>query len=190
MPMHDDQNNIKTIDITLDQYDEATKLEIIKQIKRKERQRRFFVCICAFVAILSLSYFVFYYYMSNKTSSDYNNLANLIGSNKLSSLSVKPLVNKIDQDAIETPDVMEKYSALYNKNKRLIGWLKIDDTLIDYPVMQTSNNEYYLEYNFNQEYDKNGSIFIDASCDIVNRNTNLILYGHNMKSGKMFGAPP
>ncbi|MCM1145061.1 MAG: class B sortase, partial [Lachnoclostridium sp.] len=39
----------------------------------------------------------------------------------------------------------------------------------------------------NQEYDKNGTLFLDADCDIVHRNTNLIIYGHHMKSGKMFG---
>lgn len=53
--------------------------------------------------------------------------------------------------------------------------------------MQTVNNEYYLDHNFNQEYDKNGSLFLDKDCDIVHRNTNLIIYGHHMKSGKMFG---
>ena len=69
----------------------------------------------------------------------------------------------------------------------MVAWLTVDDTNIDYPVMQTSNNEYYLDHNFNQEYDKNGSLFLDADCDVVHRNTNLIIYGHHMKSGKMFG---
>lgn len=85
------------------------------------------------------------------------------------------------------PDVLEEYQTLYQKNKKLIGWLKIDDTIIDYPVMQTSNNEYYLDHNYNQEYDKNGSIFLDKDCSIYPRSTNLIVYGHHMKSGKMFG---
>ena len=84
-------------------------------------------------------------------------------------------------------EVLDEYKTLYNKNKSLIGWLKIDDTNIDYPVMQTANNEYYLDHNYNQEYDKNGSLFLDKDCDVVHRNTNLIVYGHHMKSGKMFG---
>jgi sortase B len=53
--------------------------------------------------------------------------------------------------------------------------------------MQTSDNEYYLEHNFNQEYDKNGSLFLDYNCSIYPRSTNLIIYGHHMKSGNMFG---
>lgn len=53
--------------------------------------------------------------------------------------------------------------------------------------MQTSNNEYYLTHNYEQKEDRNGSIFLDADCNVIDRSTNLIVYGHNMKSGKMFG---
>ena len=74
-----------------------------------------------------------------------------------------------------------------NSSYILKCYARIDDTIIDYPVMQTSNNEYYLDHNFNQEYDKNGSIFMDPVCDVLKPSTNLILYGHHMKSGKMFG---
>lgn len=94
---------------------------------------------------------------------------------------------KVHKTNSELPDILPEYQALYQKNKKLIGWLKIDDTIIDYPVMQTSNNEYYLEHNFNQEYDSNGSIFLDCDCSVYPRSTNLIIYGHHMKSGKMFG---
>ena len=83
--------------------------------------------------------------------------------------------------------VLEKYKKLFSQNKSLIGWIKIDDTNIDYPVMQTVNNEYYLDHNYNQQYDKNGSIFLDKDCDITNPGCNMIIYGHHMKSGKMFG---
>ena len=72
-------------------------------------------------------------------------------------------------------------------NKKLIGWLKIDDTNIDYPVMQTSDNEYYLDHNINQEKDRNGALFLDKDCDVIAPSTNLIIYGHHMKSGRMFG---
>ena len=53
--------------------------------------------------------------------------------------------------------------------------------------MQTVNNEYYLDHNYDQEYDKNGSIFMDKDCDAAHPNDNMIIYGHHMKSGKMFG---
>lgn len=83
--------------------------------------------------------------------------------------------------------VLDEYKNLLNKYENLIGWLKIDDTNIDYPVMQTEDNVFYLDHNPDGKYDRNGTIFLDKDCDAVNGSTNMILYGHHMKSGKMFG---
>ena len=88
---------------------------------------------------------------------------------------------------VQPREVLDEYKNLLNKNKKLIGWVKIDDTNIDYPVMQTSDNEYYLTHNLNQENDRNGSIFMDKDCDVLKPSTNYIIYGHHMKSGNMFG---
>ena len=117
---------------------------------------------------------------------DYESLADLKGSDALAENYEKNDVS-IHKSSVRLPDVLEEYRTLYSKNKKLIGWLKIDDTNIDYPVMQTENNEYYLDHNFNQEYDKNGSLFLDCDCNVYPRSTNMIIYGHHMKSGSMFG---
>ena len=117
---------------------------------------------------------------------DYESLADLKGSDALAENYEKNDVS-IHKSSVRLPDVLEEYRTLYSKNKKLIGWLKIDDTNIDYPVMQTENNEYYLDHNFNPEYDKNGSLFLDCDCSVYPRSTNLIIYGHHMKSGSMFG---
>ena len=68
------------------------------------------------------------------------------------------------------------------------GWLTIPDTGIDYPVLQSEqeNGEFYLKRNYKKEYDINGSLFLQADCK-VSESRNLIIYGHNMKSGAMFG---
>ena len=87
----------------------------------------------------------------------------------------------------EPKEVLEEYKNLLNVNQRLIGWVKIDDTNIDYPVVQTVDNEYYLTHTLHQEYDRNGTVFMDKDCDVLKPSTNLILYGHHMQSGKMFG---
>ena len=76
---------------------------------------------------------------------------------------------------------------IYNQNNDLVGWLKIDDTNIDYPVMQTKNNEeYYLRKNFYKKYSSYGTPFLASSCNI-DTSENLIIYGHHMKNSKMFG---
>ena len=83
---------------------------------------------------------------------------------------------------------MPEYQAIYNENPDFVGWLTIDGTNIDYPVMQTvSDPTFYLRRNFNKEEDNNGTLFIDYRDSITQRSTNLIIYGHNMKSKMMFG---
>lgn len=169
---------------TGDQMDAEMRREVRRELKRRERRRRFLIICCSVVAIGCLGYFGTYSYYADRTEMDYSELAQLKGTARLS-----PTVTiHYTQEEEKELAVLEEYQTLYNKNKSLIGWLKIADTNIDYPVMQTVNNEYYLDHNYNQEYDRNGSLFLDKDCDIVHRNTNLIIYGHHMKSGKMFGS--
>ena len=83
--------------------------------------------------------------------------------------------------------VLKKYKKLYKKNNDVIGWVKVDDTPIDYPVMMTKDdNEYYLHRNFDKKDDINGMPFLDAVCDPDDVYNNLLIYGHHMKSGMMF----
>lgn len=81
------------------------------------------------------------------------------------------------------------YADIYSQNEDMVGWLKIDDTNIDYPVMQTMGDEnYYLRRNFNKKSDNNGCLILDTDSTITEPlSTNLIIHGHNMKSGNMFG---
>ena len=176
----------KTKKVSLDDYDAKMQKEIKAVLKKKERNRKLIVVLCSIIALGCFGYYGIYYYTADKTQSDYNDLADLKGSTSLSSGAPGVTIHYTDEEEIERK-VLEEYETLYNKNRRLIGWLKIEDTNIDYPVLQTTDNIYYLDHNFEQEYDKNGSLFLDAACDIVHRNTNLIIYGHHMRSGKMFG---
>ena len=86
--------------------------------------------------------------------------------------------------------ILKEYRKLFKKNKDLVGWLTIEGTDVDYPVMQTNvkHPDYYLHHNFDKEEDDSGSLFLDARNDFVNRDTNLIIYGHNMRNGTMFGS--
>ena len=168
--------------VNLDQYDEDMKKETLRQLRKRERRRKFLCFLCIVAAIGCIGYFGAYYYLADKSAGQFEELAEL-KSKKPVSEGIK--VHKTG--AVEVPDILDEYNNLYNKNKSLIGWLKIDDTIIDYPVMQSPDSEYYLTHNFNQEQDKNGSIFMDPACDVLKPSTNLILYGHHMKSGKMFG---
>lgn len=166
----------------LEEYDEEMQQAILAQLKKRQRIRRLIMSLCTILAVGCLGYFAGYYYLADKAGSQFKELAQL---KKKTPVSLHVKVNKTGEQ--EVPEILDEYKNLYNKNKSIIGWLKIDDTVIDYPVMQSSDSEYYLDHNFNQEYDKNGSIFMDPACDVLKPSNNLILYGHHMKSGNMFG---
>lgn len=84
----------------------------------------------------------------------------------------------------------ESECFLYNKimklNSDCVGWIKVPNTKIDYPLMYLNeNNEYYLHRDFYKNSSKAGVPFLDGECS-PNENSNLIIYGHHMKDGSMF----
>ncbi|MBR3601751.1 MAG: class B sortase [Lachnospiraceae bacterium] len=170
---------------SLEDYDEEMQEYIKKELYLQEKSRRRTVLICSLVAVLCMGYVFFYYYLYERNSNEYEHLASLKEETVASDSQVH--INYTKEEENKDLVVLEKYKKIFSQNKSLIGWIKIDDTNIDYPVMQTVNNEYYLDHNYNQQYDKNGSIFLDKDCDITNPGCNMIIYGHHMKSGKMFG---
>ena len=96
--------------------------------------------------------------------------------------------------------ILPEYQSLYEINPNMIGWLRIEDTLIDYPVVQTPEDETeYLYLDFYGDYNTNGTLIMDTDSTVgvgiaeldyvdgVRPSTNLIIHGHTMKSGEMFG---
>lgn len=90
----------------------------------------------------------------------------------------------------EAAQVLPLYRTLYRQNPDMIGWLRIDGTDIDLPVVQTpGDNEYYLRRGFDGLYSTGGTLFLDERCsiDAENPTANWLIYGHNMADGSMFG---
>lgn len=173
----------------LEDFDMEMQRQIVEILKKKERKRKILIAACLFMCIVSFGYLGAYYQVSAKSAKEFEELSAMkkAGAQKGTSNKNKVKINLVD-DELVIPDILPEYEMIHQKNQRLIGWVKIDDTIIDYPVMQTVNNEYYLDHNFNQEEDRNGCIFMDYQCDVVRGCDNIILYGHHMKSGKMFGT--
>ncbi|MDO5448684.1 MAG: class B sortase [Clostridia bacterium] len=71
-------------------------------------------------------------------------------------------------------------------NPDIVGWIKIPDTPIDYPLLQPDNNQYYLKHTYDNVYSDFGSIFIDCYCTMDDQNT--VIYGHNTRNDSMFGS--
>lgn len=105
----------------------------------------------------------------------------------------EPSVEEQEPKEVETEepelDILPEYVDLHAQNPEMVGWLNIPDTEIDYPIMQSlESNDYYLQHDFYKNEDKNGCIFLDMRNDYVNRDDNLMIYGHNMRNGMMFGT--
>ena len=94
----------------------------------------------------------------------------------------------LDTPEQAAPEVLEEYRSILQENQDFAGWIRIDGTHVDYPVMlKKSQSDFYLNHDFYGGEDINGTLFMDARTDLTNRSTNIIIYGHNMKSGQMFG---
>lgn len=173
---------------SLEEFDADMQKRILREMKKRERIRKSIVAVCSLLVVGSLTYLAGYSYQTKRLD-DYAAIQKNLKNTALATpdTSETPVIHYDDDTADTLPDILPEYQTLYSLNKRLIGWVKIDDTYIDYPVLQTVNNDYYLNHNFDQEEDKNGSIFLDKDCSIYPRSTNLILYGHHMRSGRMFG---
>ncbi len=87
----------------------------------------------------------------------------------------------------QVPVILAQYKELHEQNTDMTGWIKIDGTVIDYPVMYTAD-DFYLSHGFDKKESKSGVPFIDARCTIDPFGTNTIIYGHHMKNGAMFAS--
>ena len=84
-------------------------------------------------------------------------------------------------------DFLPQYQALYAQNSDLAGWIQIDGTGINYPVMQSKQDpDFYLKHNFEKADSPHGCPYVQANCDLQTPSDNILVYGHNMKDGTMF----
>ena len=84
---------------------------------------------------------------------------------------------------------LERYAELFAMNNDMAGWIRIEDTPINYPVMYTPDNpDYYLKHNFYKESSAYGVPYIAEHCDPMEPSDNVIIYGHHMNNGSMFAG--
>jgi sortase B len=80
----------------------------------------------------------------------------------------------------------DKYAAVYEQNSDFIGWISIEDTKINYPVMQTpGNKDFYLKHAFDKSYSEYGVPYMQENCKL-GLSGNCVIYGHHMQDGSMF----
>ena len=108
----------------------------------------------------------------------------------------KELMGKIEQEVniYENKNVndIEKYNidfkALKNTNSDIVGWLKVWGTEVEFPVVKTDNNEFYLTHSLDKSYNTSGWIFADCNNKLDGTDKNIVIYGHNRRDDSMFGT--
>lgn len=87
----------------------------------------------------------------------------------------------------DVPQILPEYAQLYAMNNDLVGWITIEDTVIDYPVLQRrEEKDYYLYRDFYGQENIHGCIYVREQCDVFAPSDNVVIYGHRMKDGSMF----
>lgn len=89
---------------------------------------------------------------------------------------------------IEERKVRQQFIDLQEINEDIVGWISIEDTKINYPILQTNDNIHYLDRNYKEEYTPAGSIFMDYRNDVSEYDPNVVVYGHRMRDNSMFNS--
>lgn len=114
-----------------------------------------------------------------------------IDENQVNETITEEIVNESTQENIEEIINQEnerilKVQKLQEENPDIVGWLEIEGTSINYPVLQGDDNEYYMTHNYKKQKSKNGSIFLTKDYNWSIPSSNLLIYGHNLSNGTMF----
>ena len=143
--------------------------------KRLKKSKKKYIIIPLIILLIILLSYLFYNFYINTRDKNLNG-----------ELQNELIYNFADNSNLEEENVINKVKDLQKENEDVKAWIKIKDTNINYPVVQANDNEYYLYRNYKKENSNYGSIFIDSNSNIENPNSNIIMYGHNMKDGSMF----
>ena len=146
---------------------------------------RLIYCILILIIIFCIIY-IYNFIKSRHEAEEESNLINAIVVNKTDIRDSS--INNIENEGNinnENERIL-KVKKLKEINEDIVGWLEIEGTEISYPVLQGTDNSYYMTHNYKKEKSKNGSIFLDKDYDWNIKSNNLLMYGHNLNNGKMF----
>ena len=158
-----------------------------KADSKSEKMRKVGILFCLCVFCGSMAYLMNHHQQgvnAQKTNDEFTNLLEQAAQGNLDGFEV-------DEEALAqvAPEVLDKYKPFVAINDDMQGWINIEGTNINYPVVQARDNEYYHRLNFKEEYDYYGIPYLDYECsiDVDDVSDNLIIYGHNIgNDGLMF----
>lgn len=154
-----------------------------------------FFAIFFVILLITIGIRIFKYYSDNKKTDDViSNINDLVNLQEEKEIEKSDNENNetenidVDNKKIESSDYIIDYQNLKNVNNDFVGYIIVPGTNISQTVVKGSDNDFYLHHNFYKKYDVAGWIFADYANKFDGTDKNIIIYGHNMKTGTMFGS--
>ena len=143
-----------------------------KRYEKKVNKIRKIIFIILFIAFLICAgYFAYDMYIGLKDKSVLRDVQKYMG---------------IEENTQDYSKQIERVGKLQEENSDIIGWIQIEKTKINYPILQNEDNNYYLNCDYRKNKNRYGSIYLKNICNINDEYSNLVIYGHDMKDGEMF----
>ncbi len=175
----DEHSNKKRKYIKRNKYNNKKYENNKKHINSKMILRKVVQVISILVFFVCLAITLFWMYSNVQLKKIENDLSTVVTNIQEDNL-------KENKELIEKGSLKIDFTQLKSINSDVIGWIYIKDTDINYPILQTTNNEYYLKNSLYKTYSSCGSIFLDCNTKKDFSEQNTVIYGHNLKNQKMF----
>ena len=135
--------------------------------------KKIVLIVLIIIFLLSIGYIIYATFRNKKDVHDNENILENVSINE-------------EQITETKTERMLQLEELQKENNEIIGWLEIDGTNVNYPVLQGADNDFYLDHNYKKENSWAGSLFLDKDFDMVNGSSNYLIYGHRNGEGLMF----
>ncbi len=174
---------------------------LVKMMERNSKVKRkiiyfFIYAILALLIVVSVTYIVNFFLLKKQALEesklletieiDENQVIKNTQEEEKEEMNDQTEEENIDKTNNQKTERMLKVQKLKEENSDIVGWLEIEGTSINYPVLQGTDNEYYMNHNYKKQKSKNGSIFLIKDYDWSIPSSNLLIYGHNLNNGTMF----
>ena len=175
-----------------------------KMTKKKKRYKlkwknliALLVFLIAFIFLIKSGIDLINYFIdTNKTNDEIKEIENAVKIEEVPDSEETEIIEQPEEipesnpywDYIKMNLISVNFDELLKLNNETKGWIQVNGTNINYPFVQTNNNDYYLTHSYNKSYNQAGWVFMDYRNDTENLDRNTILYAHGMNNQTMFGS--
>ena len=144
---------------------------------KKKRILNIVIYLILFLILICSGFKLYFWYKDKKNNDE-----------TIEQLKNNVKLEKIKNDNSNNEKYIVDFKKLKSENNDVVAYIKVNNTNIEYPIVKTSNNNFYLNHSFDKSKNSRGWIFADYKNKFDNTDKNIVIYGHNMRDGSMFGS--